>query len=164
MTDINKIIAAYSEQLKNPQIKAAYQYLIKFMMRLKGLFIRAEGENFTFGNVSPGYMDYSYFPFYNALVKQHGLRFGIVLNHQNMAFELWLMGQNMMIQKKFWRLFKTSPWMQNYSTMPRYSALEVQLLNQPDFNHEKELMENILQNALQYIGEILVFIESNTQT
>lgn len=164
MTDINKMITAYKEQLETPQIRAAYEYLLKFTMRLKGLFIKREGENFTFGNISPGYMDYSYFPFYNAFLKTHGLRFGIVLNHKDMTFELWLMGQNAIIQQDFWQFFKASSWMQDYSTMPRYSILEVQLIDEPDFNHENELMDRIIQNALNYINDIIVFIKTNIAT
>lgn len=45
------------------------------------------------GNISSGYMDYSYFPFTTTdFLRTHKLRFGAVLNHPQMRFELWLMG------------------------------------------------------------------------
>ena len=38
--------------------------------------------------------------FINEFLRERKLRFGIVLNHEKMKFELWLMGQNAGIQKK----------------------------------------------------------------
>ena len=42
-------------------------------------------------------------PFFNESLRSHKLRFGIVLNHEKLSFELRFMGQNVEIQKKYWK-------------------------------------------------------------
>ena len=67
------------------------------------------------------------FSFFNDYLRDKKLRFGIVLNHSKMRFELWLMGQNKEIQKRYWDMLKTSPWNQGRSTKPQYAELEIVL-------------------------------------
>lgn len=55
-------------------------------------------------------MDYTYFSFFNEYLKNHKLRIGIIINHEKMQFELWLMGQNASIQKEYWEIFKDTNW------------------------------------------------------
>lgn len=93
----NECLKIYQEQLNKGEIQYAYRTLMKYMSELKVKF----PKQYTTGNISFGYLDYTYFPFSNSYLKEHKLRFGIVLNHQKMQFELWLMGQNAMIQKHY---------------------------------------------------------------
>lgn len=90
----NEYVAIYQDALQQGDIQIAYERLIKAVMALKAHFANTLGDQYSFGNVSPGYMDYTYFPFFNAFLRKKRLRFGIVLNHRQMSFELWLMGQN----------------------------------------------------------------------
>lgn len=80
---------------------------------------------YSTGNISLGHLDYTYFPFFNTYLRQHKLRFGIVLNHMEMRFELWLMGQNASVQEKYWELLKNTDWNKDIEAMPLYSVLEV---------------------------------------
>ncbi len=91
---LNDYVAAYKAQLEIGDIKIAYERLIKFVMTIKARFEESYSDKFSCGNVSPGYMDFTYFPFFDPFLRSEKLRYGIVLNHQQMRFELWLMGQN----------------------------------------------------------------------
>lgn len=70
--------------------------LIQYVGQLKSKF----PKDYKTGNISFGYLDYTYFAFFNQYLRDQKLRFGIVLNHEKLQFELWLMGQNADIQKK----------------------------------------------------------------
>ena len=94
--DLQKSLEIYKEQLNYGYIRIAYSALIKYVAELKSKF----PTQYKTGNVSFGYLDYTYFPFFNQYLRNQKLRFGVVLNHEKMRFELWLMGQNADVQKK----------------------------------------------------------------
>jgi hypothetical protein len=103
-------------------------------------------------------MDYTYFFYSNDFLKKRKLRFGLVLNHQKMRFEIWLLGQNLKIQDAYWLHFKNTKWNKNKTLRPQYSILETTLIENPDFNNLEALTKQI-ENALvavsnEIIGEI----------
>lgn len=51
-----------------------------------------------------------------------------------MQFELWLLGQNAEVQKKYWNLLKASKRDEDHSRMPKHSALEFVLAKISDFD------------------------------
>ncbi|MCL1668291.1 hypothetical protein M2T82_09490 [Elizabethkingia ursingii] len=139
MKTLNDCIQVYKEQLAKKDIQKAYHGLMKYIMSLKASLSGVYADRFSFGNISFGYMDFTYFPFHNEFLRERKLRFGIVLNHEKMRFELWLMGQNAGVQKAYWELLKNTSWNKDKKKMPRYSILETVLLDTPDFNNLKEL-------------------------
>ena len=82
---INKCIEVYRNCLAEGSIQQAYVALTKYVAELKAKF----PESYNTGNVSFGYLDYTYFPFSNEYLREKKLRFGIVLNHEKMQFEAW---------------------------------------------------------------------------
>ncbi|HIU75796.1 MAG TPA: hypothetical protein IAC62_07935, partial [Candidatus Pelethocola excrementipullorum] len=120
----NDYVAIYKAQLAKGDIQIAYERLIKYVMLLKAQFSKVFSGKYQTGNVSPGYMDYTYFPFFDDYLRSNKLRFGIVLNHEKMRFELWLMGQNADVQTEYWDLLKTTEWNKEQIVMPKYSVLE----------------------------------------
>lgn len=56
-------------------------------------------EQYSTGNISFGYLYYTYFPFFNYYLRKLKLRFGIVLKHRKMQFELWLIGKMLQYSK-----------------------------------------------------------------
>lgn len=157
---INNMIAHYKQQLNESDIASTYAFLIKFVMKVKASYGDFSQHDFTIGNVSPGYMDFTYFPFYNASLHQQKLRFGIVLNHKQMRFELWLMGQNAAVQKEYWTRLKTTKWNEKRVAMPKYSVLEATILDQPDFSDLEQLVLQIAEKADIAVTEILQTLES----
>lgn len=153
--DIQKSIEIYKKQLSYGYIQTAYFALIKYVAELKSNF----PKQYRTGNCSFGYLDFTYFPFFNEQLRNRKLRFGIVLNHEKMQFELWLMGQNADVQKKYWEILKDSKWNINRKEMPKYSVLEVVLENQIDFNNKEEMTSKILSRSVSLSSEIQQYLE-----
>lgn len=154
----NDYIAVYRAALEQGGIQTAYEHLLKYVMTLKAHCEKVFPDKYSFGNVSPGYMDFTYSPFFDADLRSKKLRFGIVLNHKKMRFELWLMGQNAGVQKEYWNLLKETKWNQGQSTMPKYSVLETVLVETPDFNDSDALSLKIEQATMAVIDEISNYI------
>ncbi|PVZ87888.1 hypothetical protein C9426_09815 [Serratia sp. S1B] len=155
MKNFNSSVAIYKEQLKQGDIKNAYEGLMKYVTSMKTRFSNNFPEQFSFGNVSPGYLDFTYFPFFNSFLRERKLRFGIVLNHSEIRFELWLMGQNAEVQKKYWHLLKNSQWNKDRVAMPQYSVLESILVTNPDFENLDALTVAIEKAATDTCRDIL---------
>lgn len=157
---LSNYITIYQEQLEKRNIQIAYETLVKYVMSLKVRCKKSFTKDYSFGNVSPGYMDYTYFPFFNSFLREMKLRFGIVLNHKNMRFELWLMGQNSEVQIKYWELLKNIIWSKNQTVMPKYSVLEVILVETPNFDDLNALTIEIEREAISISKDILNYIQN----
>ena len=75
-----KVLEIYKEQLDNGYIHVAYLALTKYVAELKSNF----PKKYCTGNISFGYLDYTYFSFFNTFLRDQKLRFGVVLNHRKM--------------------------------------------------------------------------------
>lgn len=159
--DIDRCISLYKAQLEQGDIRKAYNYLMHYVMHLKVQLSSNFPDRFSFGNISPGYMDFTYFPFFDAFLRERKLRLGLVLNHRYVRFELWLMGQNAAIQKYYWNLLKSSPWNTGRSKMPRYSVLEAVLVEFPDFREAAELTQKINREASRVSEEVIGSIRAS---
>ena len=160
-SDIKDCVAAYKQQLAASDIRIAYEFLIKYVMELKAAFEKMYSAKYSSGNVSPGYMDFTYFPFSDTYLREKKLRFGIVLNHKAMSFELWLLGRNAEVQKRYWNRLKTAKWNKNQPTMPKYSVLEATLIDNPDFSDTDALTIEIIDAADSLASEIIQYIKGN---
>lgn len=158
MTTLNDYIAIYKEQLQKGDIQKAYTALIKYVSTLK-VHLSKQVDRYSYGNVSLGYMDYTYFPFSDKSLRDKELRFGIVLNHNKLRFELWLMGRNAEIQMKYWEVLKTTKWNETQVAMPKYSVLEAVLVENPDFNNLDALTQNIEKEVILLSEEIINYLK-----
>lgn len=152
--NISKSIEIYKNQLAQGDIQLAYITLTKFVAELKAKF----PKQYSTGNISFGYLDYTYFSFFNQYLRNHKLRFGVVLNHQRMRFELWLMGQNAPVQKEYWGILKNTDWNKDMKAMPRYSVLEVCLEDNIDFDNKENMTHVILNRAVALAEKIQTFL------
>ncbi len=152
--NLSSYISAYKKHLEAGDIQTAYEALVKYVMSLKAHCEKTLFNQYSFGNISPGYMDFTYFAFFDDYLRRKKLRFGIVLNHREMRFELWLMGQNAEIEKKYWELLKNSAWNKHRTTMPKYAVLEAVLVEFPDFDRLNDLTSKIEQTASSVSKEI----------
>ena len=159
MKNFNKYISIYKEQLEKGEIQKAYTGLIKYVMKLRAVFANKLSDKFSFGNILQGYMDYTYFYFSNEQLKKKKLKFGLVLNHQEMRFEIWLLGNTISVQRIYWELLKATELNKNKKEMPQYSVLETILVRNPDFNN-LDLLAQQIENAMIYESdEIINYIE-----
>ena len=155
---LNEYIVAYKKQLEKGDIQQAYKGLLKYIFTVKSHLSKKMCE-FTFGNTSQGYMDYTYIPFFNDYLKSNNLRFGIVLNHRKIRFELWLMGQNAKVQEKYWGMLKDTEWNKNRTIMPKYSVLEVTLVENPNFDDLETLTQEIEKRVFLFSKDIIAYLK-----
>lgn len=157
---LNEYIATYKKQLEQGDIRIAYEHLRKYVMVLKTHFSNQFADKYSYGNVFPGYMDYTYFYFFDDYLRSKKLRFGVVLNHREMRFELWLLGQNAEVQDKYWELFKNTEWNKGRTDRPQYSVLEAVLVKAPDFDNQDALTNEISECVMCAANDIKDYIKS----
>lgn len=160
MENLNKYVSIYKEQLNKGDILIAYNELVKFVMRLRTDFIKSLSDQYSFAGILHGYMDYTYFYYSNDFLKSKKLKLGLVLNHLEMRFEVWLLGNTMPIQKKYWELLKTTKWNKDKTEMPKYSILETTLVENPDFDNLNALTEQIETKMIKVSDEILDYLKT----
>ncbi|WP_375559984.1 hypothetical protein ACE193_20040 [Bernardetia sp. OM2101] len=160
MEDLNKYISIYKEHLKKGDILIAYNELVKFVMKLRTDFIKNFSDQYSFAGILHGYMDYTYFYYSNNFLKSKKLKLGLVLNHLEMRFEIWLLGNTIPNQKKYWELLKMTKWNKDKTEMPKYSILETTLVENPDFNNLNVLSEQIETKMIEVSDEILDYLKT----
>lgn len=137
----------------NSPICRAYEGLMSVMRRLQADF-RTTVTDYRVGNISPGYLDYTYFPFVNEELRAKGLRYGIVLNHRTLSFELWLMAKNHDLQLTYWPRLKDLPWNKDKAHMPQYTVLDTTIDSLPDFSDLSALTTTLITTALNEAQKI----------
>ena len=120
------------------------ELLLRFVAKLRSDLPKKTAQ-YRVGNLSPGYMDYTYFAFYDEYLRSQQLRFGIVLNHHQMQFELWLMAQNAERQVFYWEKLKELEWNREKVAMPRYTVLDTVIEANPDFSDLDKLADSIVE-------------------
>ena len=160
MKNLNKYVSIYKKQLEKGDILIAYNELVKFVMKLRTDFIKSLSDQYSFAGILHGYMDYTYFYYSNDFLKSKKLKLGLVLNHLEMRFEVWLLGNTIPNQKKYWELLKTTKWNKGKTEMPKYSILETTLMEDPDFNNLDLLTKQIETQMFKVSEEILDYIKT----
>lgn len=160
MKNLNAYVSIYKEQLKKGDILIAYKELVSYVLSLRKNAIKKLSGEYTFSGMHHGYMDYTYFYYSNDFLKSKKLKLGLVLNHLEMRFEVWLLGNTISIQRHFWELMKTSKWNRNKMEKPKYSILEATLIEKPDFNN-LDLLSNQIESKMKLVSdEILASLRS----
>lgn len=160
MENLNKYVAIYKEQLEKGDILIVYNELVKFVMKLRTEFIKTLSDQYSFAGILHGYLDFTYFYYSNDYLKSKKLKFGLVLNHVEMRFEIWLLGNTIPIQKKYWELLKNTEWNKEKLEMPKYSILEITLVENPNFNNLDKLTEQIEIKMIKASDEILDYLKT----
>jgi hypothetical protein len=160
MENLNKYVAVYKEQLEKGDILIAYNELVKFVMKLRTEFIKTLSDQYSFAGILHGYLDFTYFYYSNDFLKSKKLKFGLVLNHVEMRFEIWLLGNTIPTQKKYWEILKNTKWNKDKTEMPKYSILETTLVENPDFNNLDKLTEQIETKMIKASDEILDYLKT----
>ena len=75
-----------------------------------------------------------------------------------MQFELWLMGQNATVQKKYWELLRNTDWNKDVKAMPQYSVLEVCLESNIDFSNKNFMTNKIFNDAISLAEQVQDFL------
>ncbi|NRB62602.1 MAG: hypothetical protein HRU40_06170 [Saprospiraceae bacterium] len=155
MKNLNHYVAIYKAQLNQGDIYIAYTHLVKYVMKLRVHMMKRFVDQFTFTGMLHGYMDYTYFYYTNDFLKSKKLKLGLVLNHREMRFEIWLLGNTQKIQRAYWEILKTSKWNKNRTDIPTYSILEAIIEAEPDFDQLPQLTTKIESQFIQESEDIL---------
>jgi len=161
MKDFIYYIANYKEQLSKGDIQVAYVGLVKLVMKLRTDLSKKLSELYSFGGLFQGYMDYTYFYYTNEFLKKRKLKMGLVLNHSKMHFEIWLLGQTIPLQERYWEYFKATKWNKLRTIKPQYSILETTVIENPDFNDLDELTKLIEEKLVLVTNEIIQDIKTS---
>lgn len=156
--NLNTYVSAYKELLKAGEVQFAYAQLVKYVQRLKTDFSNDVTNDFSVGNVFQGYMDYTYFYLTNDYLKSKKLKLGVVLNHKEANFELWLLGQTKDVQEKYWNLLKNTKWIK-VPQMPQYSIFEVALVKNPNFENLDKLTDELKKKFNTISAEVLISLK-----
>lgn len=140
---LNILAQTYKQELAKGDIQNAYAGLVKFMMKLRNSLSKSLADSYTFGGLLQGYMDYTYIYYTNDFLKSRKLKMGLVLNHVDMRFEVWLLGQTAPVQKMYWQYFKDTKWNEGRTLMPQYSILESVIVASPDLDNLEALSAEI---------------------
>ncbi|EMY60349.1 DUF7000 family protein [Leptospira terpstrae] len=155
MKQFNDCVNSYKKQLQIGEIQEAYAGLVKYVTKLGTTLSKNLSKSYAFGSLFQGYMDYTYFYYSNKFLKDRKLKMGLVLNHPKMQFEVWLLGQTIPIQERYWEYFKNTKWNKNRTTKPQYSILEAVLIEKPNFNDLDLLSKQIEASLVQVTAEII---------
>ncbi len=160
MKNLNDIVAVYQEELRKGDILIAYNELVKFVMTTRTELLKNLADQYSFAKILHGYMDYTYFYYTNDFLKNKKLKFGLVLNHLEMRFEVWLLGNTISIQKEYWNLLKATKWNKDKNEMPQYSIIEAVIIDSPNFNDLALLSQEIHKNMTQVTDEVLDLLKN----
>ncbi len=139
---LNARISAYKNAFADGELQKTYQDLVGIVQNLRTDFSKLYEGEYTVANLLHGYIDFTYFYLQNDYLKKRKLKYAIVLNHQLVHFELWLLGQTKDVQVDYWQKLKGLKWT-NDEEMPKYSILEIVLLPLADFDNFNILSKSI---------------------
>ncbi|MCG7550532.1 hypothetical protein [Pseudoalteromonas sp. Of7M-16] len=139
---LNTRISLYKQAIESGELQETYQSLVSIVQNLRTEFSKRFDGEYAVAGVLHGYLDFTYFYIQNSYLKSHKLKLAVVLNHQQVQFELWLLGQTKDVQKHYWHKLKGTEWVDT-QCMPDYSVFEVPLLEDPDFDNLNELSKSV---------------------
>ena len=141
-------------QLKSSNLAKGYKGLMEYLMSLRTYFIN-QYPAYTIGSFYQGYMDMSYFPITPTPFKSLQLKFGLVYNHEKNSFEIWLLGRNKKVQRKYWELLKNQGLVKyEISKTPQDSVIDHVLVENPDFNDLDQLTQILESKTINFIENI----------
>ena len=139
---LNAQIPAYKKAFASGEIQKTYQSLVGIVQNLRTEFHKIYKGKFSVANVLHGYIDFTYFYLQTDYLKKQRLKLAIVFNHQQVHFELWLLGQTKDVQIDYWEKLKDVKWVKE-DVMPEYSIFEIVMLANPQFDNYKKLSDSI---------------------
>lgn len=150
---INKQIEIYQRSINNNSLSSTYKFLLSYMNQLQQEFSKKMSGKFLTQKVLNGYLDYSYFYFSDDFLKDRKLKLGVIYNHQNNCFELWLMGTIKQSQITYWNKLKSTSWNKK-ETMPQWYVISVELISKPDFEDVNKITDLIIEKVPEIYSKL----------
>lgn len=156
MQSLNESVREYTAQLQLGQIQKAYKGIMTFMSGLK-TYLESRHPDYAATGLYFGYMDMTYFAFTPLELKQRSLKIAIVYLHEQNRFELWLGGANRRVQAEYIELFKGEDLdclILSEVKSGVDSIIELQIVEEPDFDHPEDLMLAIESKVIEFTEKI----------
>jgi hypothetical protein len=164
MTTFHENMLEYRNQLEKGAIKEAYRGLMDYFNTLRSYLEKKYPDHSVSGSVYHGYMDMTYFSFTPKSLKTKKLKIAIVYLHESFRFEVWLVGYNKKIQRKYWDLIKDTNW-RKYHIPPSITGIdaivEYVLTDIPNFDKLDVLTKKIENETLDFIRDVEAFLSDN---
>lgn len=164
MDDLNRNIAEYRNQLKNSNIKATYQSIMKYFDHLH-LYLKNKHPDYFLSDVHYGLMDYTYLYFFPKQLQRQKLKVVLLFSHDTFKLEVLLAGYNRAAQANYWRLFKENGF-NNYHLSECASEpdrfLDYTITDNPDFSDPNALTQQIENGVMDFIQAIGAFLSKNS--
>lgn len=150
---LNSRIQSYKKVYESGEFQATHQKLVGVVQNLRTDFLKRYRNEMSVASVMHGYVDFTYFYVQTDFLKNRKLKLAIVLNHREVQFELWLLGQTKVVQKEYWEKFQNTKWV-TQNEMPVWSIFEVTLNSSPDFDNSTNLLQCIHKEFVLTVSEI----------
>lgn len=147
MKALNQHVNRYTDLLQEGEIQEAYKGILAFMGKLRSDYSHRKAVLQVSGGLYQGYMDMTYFPLTNEILKERDLKIAIVYLHPQKTFEAWLSARNRAVIGQYRTLFTDSliGGVEVYHDESNEDAiLECVLTDAPDFDHQDALSETLL--------------------
>ena len=156
MPSLNESIREYTAQLQLGQIQIAYKGIMTLMSGFK-TFLESRHPDYAVSGLYFGYMDMTYFAFTPLDLKQRSLKIAIVYLHEQNRFEIWLGGANRKVQAEYIKALKGTDigCLRLSEVTPGVdSILEMEISEQPDFDHPQALIQAIENKLLEFAEKV----------
>ena len=160
MDKLNSLVKEYTLQVGKGDIRKAYKGILAFMSGL-GAYLKERHPDCAVSALYPGYMDMSYFAFTPAGLRDKKLKIALVYLHEAGRFEAWLSGSNRKVQAEYISLLSRRDTGRYQLSKPAAgvdSIIEFILLEQPDFDHPRELREQLENGLMLFIRDITLML------
>jgi len=148
------------KQLRSGSLRKAYRALLGYMMALRKHF-QEKYPDYSVSGLYQGVFDMTYFAVVPPSLKRRGLKIAIVFNYGPFRFEAWLAGRNRQVQRKYWELFRDTPWAKYRIVKPAIgvdSIVECNLTEDTDFRDTDRLTSAIEKKVAEFTGEMESFL------
>ena len=162
MSSLNRLVAEYTQQLRQGRLQAAYKGVLEYLSMLRGEFAKRFPDYEIGSSIYQGYMDMSYFSLNTKAIKAKGLKVALVYLHEKGAFEIWLSARNREIIKTYQAVFtdRLPGEMDCFHDSDNEDAvLEHTLTAAPDFDHQAALTDSICAGTERFISVVTSLTE-----
>ena len=122
--DMNYYLDTYQKVVNQGDLQVAYIEIMNYFTKLHNSI----PSMFTVSEITPGFMDYSYFSIHDAFLYDRYLKFIIALNHHTLGIELWLVSQNEKVKHAYNVLLADSEWHDKFLHNPTFGMIEVSIV------------------------------------
>lgn len=162
MGTLNEKIHGYTKHVEEGEIKAAYQGLMEYLSGLRRELKEKRPDYNVASSFYQGKMDLSFFSFSPDFFRERNLKISLVYLHDTGQFEAWLNGRNKEIQMEYKSLLKKKDlgrYLKSVGKKNRDSIVSSVLISNPNFDHQIELTNGIIDGLSSFIVDMEVLLK-----